>query len=143
MSYFRNSGLKNLAWAKSDHRPIEYLEGSKLRISRGQSRQFRFEELWTRREECKDIIAQSGVWSSNVLSGRRLQEKLGYCVWALSKWGRGKNSNLWGRIKMLRNQIRLEYAKPLPLDFSVIHRLKANLDAYFTRRGDVLEATVL
>lgn len=57
---FENVKAQHLEWIYFNHRPIEVeLNSQRMRRRRGQSNangMFKFEELWTRREECHELI---------------------------------------------------------------------------------------
>lgn len=86
---FENYQVTNLDWAKSDHRPIQLsLNGRGQGNQRGaRDRPFKFEEWWTRLEDCRNIIRRNGSWGNDRDEVKPLHHVLSQCASALKSWG--------------------------------------------------------
>lgn len=79
--------VQHLAFHASDHRPIiaEWDRDHQDRTNLGKKRMLRFEESWTKYEDCKDIILQ--VWRNhNTQEASSVQDKIKKCLIDLKKW---------------------------------------------------------
>lgn len=129
--------MKNLDWAKSDHRPIQLgLDGDPQPQLKGKGhKSFKFEEWWTHLEDCRKIILQSGVWDSGRMLECPLQKDLRKCASALGGWGFRQNKLVRANIRKIKDQIKPAYESPLPLDLGIIHHLEGQLEMYWKQRS--------
>lgn len=77
--------------SSSDHRPLlaKWKEEPPDTRTYHHRRPRRFEEVWTKYEECKEIVMQ--VWAgTNRGAGRSLAEKMESCLSQLYQWSRRK-----------------------------------------------------
>lgn len=89
---------------------------------------FWFEEVWTRSDECKTIISESGGWHTQNAMKPRLELCLQRCKTHLQKWGKGTYPLLRKEILKLQESLQIMYKKPIPWDFNVIREIEAQLD---------------
>lgn len=97
----------HLGHIASDHRPLlaewkeEPPDGARLHRSRPR----RFEEVWTKYEDCREIVKQ--VWSSNVGSTAIIiTDKTVECLHRLNQWSRRKyNGSIRGAISRKEKEI--------------------------------------
>lgn len=79
-SLFNFAGSNNLEWMFSDHRPIEVnLEDGRQRTRGKRRKMFKFEEYWTKWQECAKIIKNNGIRDGNEMFYPSLSEKLLNC----------------------------------------------------------------
>lgn len=103
---FNFAGSSNMDWLFLDHRPIEI----KIDI-RGRSRPnkrrraFKYEEYWTRREECAEIIKENGCWEGNDVSVPLLSNNLSRCSKELLKWAININASRKNRIEECKKSL--------------------------------------
>lgn len=124
-SLFNFAGIKNLDWLFLDHKPIEIQVDN--RISRNSGRrdnQFKFEELWTNYEECKDLITNNGDWKGNIYPFSSLLNDLKRCSSTLSNWGKEVNSHRKNRIV----EFKRAYNNIPNVNFDVIHAIEFELN---------------
>lgn len=69
------------------------------------------------------------MWDRGTLEDPSLHVNLHQCAVALGGWGFRQNKLLRDNIKKIRDQIRVAYKGPRPLDFGVIHHLEGRLDS--------------
>lgn len=89
-----------------DHRPI-YINLQSSAISHFMPHNagfFRFETMWTREEECAEVIATS--WHEN-FPEMDLMEKFSYCSHKLHLWAQRKFKSLPRQIKKKREQLAI------------------------------------
>lgn len=122
---FHDYQVTNLDWANSDHRPMELSLEERPRFgSRVRGRlSFKFEEWWTRHEDCRKIISQSGSWKANSPS-YPLHHDLNTCAKALGGWDFKKNKRLKVDIRKVKEKIKSTYDGNGPIDFDIIHLLE-------------------
>lgn len=98
----------HLAMISSDHRPIlaEWKEEPPDKRLQNHRRPKRFEEVWTKYEECREIVRRT--WVGTGREGRRtLTEKMGECLSKLEQWSKGKyNGSIRGAIARKENEIQ-------------------------------------
>lgn len=81
----------HLAMSSSDHRPLlaEWKEEPPDTRTLKHKRPRRFEEVWTKYEDCREIVKQA--WTISERGGRlSLVDKLGRCLSQLDQWSRRK-----------------------------------------------------
>lgn len=127
---FANFQVANLDWAKSDHRPIQLsILGRDQGYRRGRGcHSFKFEEWWTRQEECRRIIQRGNCWGSEQEKPQPLHHALIQCSFALKGWGFVQNKRLKMEIKEVKEKLKREYERSSSTYFSIIHALEKRLD---------------
>lgn len=121
--------VANLDWLFSDHRPIEIsLDNLRSKAGRRKNRQFRFEELWTRHQKCKDLISNNGNWSGSNIFFSSLSDDLQNCSLVLNEWGKALNVNWKNKIKECKENLRFAFDNIHNIDFDHIHAIEFELD---------------
>lgn len=123
-----NASFDNLfSFAGSDHRPIEiFLSSSQYRNKRRYKKSFKFEEFWTKYEECTNLIETNGIWDNSRPSS--LNNNLLSCSDALGKWGREVNSTLKTESKPAKNAPKEAYDNFPIINYEAIHNLEFELN---------------
>lgn len=127
-SLFNFVGTLNLDWNFSNHRPIEIklgFHGSRCLGKR--NRPFKFEEYWTKRGDCAEIISKNGIWDGNNVYSS-LSSNLYNCFIALSKWGKDINASRKNRIVECKNALKEAYDNIPNVNFDNIHAIEFELD---------------
>ncbi|XP_030958820.1 uncharacterized protein LOC115980738 [Quercus lobata] len=84
LDHFQNIKVQHLMDTTSDHFPI-LLADAKVLKERRKCR-FHFEAIWTRREDCKELIKEVWDGGTNLGSPNGLSTGLKQCAEALSNW---------------------------------------------------------
>lgn len=94
----------------------------------GLTNPFKFEEYWTRYDECVEIINNNGDWNPGMSHLSSLSKNLSKCSDALSKWGKGMNYQRRDKINECKRALKDAYSNILMVNFDVIHGLEFELD---------------
>lgn len=99
----------HLAFLASDHRPLlaEWKEEPPDQMQTVLNRPSKFEEIWTKYDECKDIVKQ--VWQEHGRrSSRNLTEKTKECLTRLGWWSRSHyDGSIKGAIARKEKEIQI------------------------------------
>lgn len=104
------------------------MDDRRFNRERRNNKLFKFEEYWTNHEECAEIISRNGDWSVDPFSLSSLGCNLTRCSDALSKWGKGLNSQRNIRIWEWKKALKQAYSNIPHIDFNIIHGLEFELD---------------
>lgn len=119
----------NLDWLFSDHRPIEIrLDDQRTKAGRRKGRNFKFEEIWTRHKECKELISRAGNWSGNNILSSSLDSDLLNCSRDLNGWGKSLNINRKNKIRECKENLKIAFDNIHNIDFNHIHAIEFELD---------------
>ncbi|KAL6976073.1 hypothetical protein U1Q18_024867, partial [Sarracenia purpurea var. burkii] len=101
----------------SAHLPLMVYSEGGVRLRRKGSRQrvYRFEQMWSRSVECKEIIKEGWEEESVAPGLKGLRLKLESISKKLSSWGWAKFGNIKKRIRNLREELTNLQASSLPL----------------------------
>ena len=103
---FGGSFVTHLEKRRSDHLPILFSVRKKLTAGRETKKQrlFRFEEMWTREEECGDVIA--GAW----VKGNGVSGNLVSAAKELREWSRVRFGELAKEMRVCKQQMGVSWS---------------------------------
>uniref|UniRef100_A0A803NUS5 Reverse transcriptase domain-containing protein n=1 Tax=Cannabis sativa TaxID=3483 RepID=A0A803NUS5_CANSA len=101
LTIFSDAKLFNLEVSPSDHTPL-FLD-IMPHIQAAGKKQFRFDNHWTRFQECEEVIRQS--WCNSGMTF--LQHKIQFCGQNLQTWGTSIVDNFSARIKHCNKELRV------------------------------------
>ncbi|XP_060964627.1 uncharacterized protein LOC133033648 [Cannabis sativa] len=101
LSIFSDAKLFNLEVSPSDHTPL-FLD-LKSHIQAAGKKLFRFENHWTRFQECEEVIRASWCNSGMIF----LQQKIHFCGQILQVWGSVVADNFSARIKNCNKELKV------------------------------------
>ncbi|KAL5569408.1 hypothetical protein UlMin_025983 [Ulmus minor] len=112
-SLFSNAQVTNLGFSHLDHRAVKVTLGSswvwvRRNSSKGGKRRFHrfhFEELWTRDEECREVISSAWGASGSLTWNPDIVDMLGMCAEKLDEWGFRKYGRIKREIDVLQQEI--------------------------------------
>ena len=84
LDHFQNIKVQHLMDTTFDHFPILLADAKVLKERR--KRRFHFKAIWTRREDCKELIKEVWDGGTNLSSSNGLSTGLKQCAEALSNW---------------------------------------------------------
>ena len=93
IDYFKEVKVHHLVVPTSDHCALLITDAKGAQKSSNR-RRFQFEAMWTRRDDCKDIIQEVWNGSQEINSPMGIVARLSYCAEKLSIW----NNMVFGKI---------------------------------------------
>ncbi|KAL0325213.1 UNVERIFIED_CONTAM: hypothetical protein Sradi_5090600 [Sesamum radiatum] len=134
---FPNVNVEAVAARGSKHNPLLInLEANKGPRHRQHQKIFRFEAMWTRSEECEDIVKDS--WCGEVEGDARsriLQRTRRVVLEELIRWDRERFGHVRRRVRKLEEKLEAYVKDPISAsDNSKRRALRGELDEFLTRK---------
>lgn len=127
---FINISNLHLDWCRSNHRPIELFisVSTYKKIHKSFPRSFKFEEHWTNRVSCSDIIKEATGWNANLNNPSSMAFSINKVASNLNNWGLPISSSISKNISNGKFLLKKAYSNPIA-NFTEILDIKNTLDS--------------
>ncbi|KAK2976049.1 hypothetical protein RJ640_024777 [Escallonia rubra] len=117
MNVFPNAKVRHLNTIASDHSPILlYLKDDCTKANMKVKKQFRFESMWLRKEQCSDIIKLAWEKTEEGCPFKTIASKIKDCRVGLLRWNRTTIGNVQARIRATLDKLATIKGNPITME---------------------------